>query len=82
MGEAYIKYAARRSERKLRSPWTPSKGLFLFSGDISLPFSEVTDVLFKMKNKGPRVQGSKGSSAMFLFLIVSLDPLTPRILES
>jgi hypothetical protein len=37
-----------RSDHRLRSPSTPSKGLFLFSGDISLPFSEVTGVLFKM----------------------------------
>jgi hypothetical protein len=37
-----------RSDRRLRSPSPPSKGLLLFSGDISLPFSEVTGVLFKM----------------------------------
>jgi hypothetical protein len=43
-----MEYAAGRSDRRLRSPSTLSKGLSLFSGDISLPFSEVTGVLFKM----------------------------------
>jgi hypothetical protein len=54
-------------------------GLYLFSGDISLPFSEVTGVLFKMKNKGPRSLGFKGSSGGFLFFVFHLNP---RPLES
>jgi hypothetical protein len=43
--------SSERSDRRLRSPSTPIKGLFLFSGDISLHFSEVTGVLFRMTSQ-------------------------------
>jgi hypothetical protein len=77
-----MKYAAslstssrsnERSERKLRSPSTPSKGLLLFSGDISLPFSEVTGVLFKMTSP----KGSHPGYAVVIFSRVCTTR-TPR----
>jgi hypothetical protein len=69
-----------RSDRRLRSPSPPSKGLLLFSSDISLPFSEVTGLLKKTANKGPRILGFKGSrDNYFVFEIFTriLEPLNP-----
>jgi hypothetical protein len=74
-----MKYAAGKSDWRQRRPSTPSKELFLFSGDISLLFSEVTGVLRKAANKGPRVPGFKGSRVDYFFKIFTrtLESLNP-----